>query len=116
MAGTPGGGRKAAETNKKRYGKNFYRDIGKDGGKARNPNKGFGSNRERAIAAGAKGGRAKVPKGIALLTDEKKRQAYAKAAATRAARRMAQIEKKAWEYEEVTEEKHSVWDRIRGNG
>lgn len=32
MAGTKAGGRKAAETNKKRYGRNFYAQIGRVGG------------------------------------------------------------------------------------
>lgn len=33
----------------------FYKRIGSIGGKVRNPNKGFGSNHDRAIAAGCKG-------------------------------------------------------------
>lgn len=33
MAGNKEGGRKAAATNKKKYGNDFYRDIGSKGGK-----------------------------------------------------------------------------------
>lgn len=43
MAGTTEGGKKAAKTNKKRYGKAFYSKIGREGGKRHNPNSGFGS-------------------------------------------------------------------------
>jgi len=34
MSGTIEGGIKAAETNKKKYGQDFYRNIGSEGGKA----------------------------------------------------------------------------------
>lgn len=34
----------------------YYREIGKIGGSKKNPNKGFGSNRELASTAGKKGG------------------------------------------------------------
>lgn len=57
MAGTVEGGLTAAATNKSKYGENFYATIGSTGGKKKNPNKGFGSNRELARIAGAKGGR-----------------------------------------------------------
>lgn len=56
MAGTKAGGRKAAETNRKRYGKDFYASIGAKGGK-NGTTGGFAANRELARAAGAKGGR-----------------------------------------------------------
>lgn len=56
MAGTLLGGRKAATTNKKRYGDSFYADIGRKGGKATGL-KGFAVNRELARTAGAKGGK-----------------------------------------------------------
>lgn len=55
MSGTKFGGLKAAETNKKKYGDNFYAEIGRKGGKACTT-KGFGANRELARLAGAKGG------------------------------------------------------------
>jgi hypothetical protein len=63
MAGTKIGGIKAAETNKKRYGEDFYRKIGAEGGK-KSRGGGFASEkvgkdgltgRERAKVAGAKG-------------------------------------------------------------
>lgn len=38
--------------------------AGRIGGKVKNPNKGFGSNRELAKVAGAKGGRISRRKGI----------------------------------------------------
>ena len=56
MAGTKEGGKKAAKTNKKLHGKNFYKELGRLGGKACVP-KGFALNIERARAAGQKGGR-----------------------------------------------------------
>ncbi|HIA91486.1 TPA: hypothetical protein EYO12_00020 [Candidatus Saccharibacteria bacterium] len=56
MAGTKAGGAKAALTNKKRYGKDFYASIGAKGGRNGNTG-GFAANRELARKAGAKGGR-----------------------------------------------------------
>lgn len=66
MAGTIEGGHKAAETNKTRYGKDFYGKIGRKGG---HMSKGGGfasdyigedglSGHERAVIAGHKGGTA----------------------------------------------------------
>ena len=56
MAGTKLGGAKAAATNKKKYGKDFYARIGSMGGKNGHTG-GFYANRELARMAGAKGGR-----------------------------------------------------------
>jgi len=56
MAGTKEGGMKAANANLKKDPQ-FYARIGGKGGKAKNPNKGFGANRTLASLAGAKGGR-----------------------------------------------------------
>lgn len=56
MAGTKNGGRKAASTNKDRYGSDFYAKIGAKGGK-KGRTGGFYANRELARIAGAKGGR-----------------------------------------------------------
>ena len=64
MVGTLEGGRKAAATNKAKYGEGFYSRIGREGGKAGHTG-GFNSDkvgkdgltgRERARIAGAKGG------------------------------------------------------------
>lgn len=57
MSGTRNGGEKAASTNKKRYGKNFYERIGAMGGKISRGG-GFAANPELARTAGAKGGKA----------------------------------------------------------
>lgn len=58
MGGTKAGGIKARETNYKIHGTDFYKRIGRMGGKAGDPtNKGFASNIERARKAGAKGGK-----------------------------------------------------------
>ena len=56
MAGTKDGGRKAAATNKAKYGSNFYAQIGASGGK-KGRTGGFYANRELAARAGALGGR-----------------------------------------------------------
>ncbi len=56
MSGTKTGGAKAATTNKKKYGKDFYARIGAMGGKMGHTG-GFYANRDLARLAGAKGGR-----------------------------------------------------------
>ena len=56
MAGTKAGGRKAASTNKNKYGKDFYAEIGRKGGKNGHTG-GFASNIELAREAGRKGGK-----------------------------------------------------------
>lgn len=65
MSGTKAGGQKAALTNKEKYGKEFYSEIGRKGGQKSN-NGGFASNKvgadgltgsERAKIAGSKGGK-----------------------------------------------------------
>ena len=56
MAGTKAGGQKAAATNKSKYGKSFYAEIGRKGGRNGHTG-GFASNPELAKIAGAKGGR-----------------------------------------------------------
>lgn len=56
MVGTKAGGLKAAATNKKLHGKDFYKRIGKKGGQNGHAG-GFAADRELARAAGAKGGR-----------------------------------------------------------
>ena len=56
MPGTVNGGKQAAQTNKTKYGKDFYARIGAMGGK-KGTTGGFAANRELARLAGAKGGR-----------------------------------------------------------
>lgn len=57
MSATREGGIKAAVTNKKLYGKNWYKEIGKSGGKAPHKCRGFQCMpREKIVAAGRKGG------------------------------------------------------------
>lgn len=56
MAGTKAGGRKAAATNKAKYGKDFYANIGRKGGQNGHTG-GFAANPKLAQIAGAKGGR-----------------------------------------------------------
>lgn len=71
MAGTREGGIKAAATNKQRYGLNFYRQIGLKGGKTSRGG-GFAMNRDLAVEAGRKGGKASR-RGKSLATLEAKR-------------------------------------------
>ena len=56
MSGTKAGGIKAAKTNKELHGDDFYKKIGKKGGKVMGVMKGFAANRELASKAGRKGG------------------------------------------------------------
>lgn len=55
MGGTIAGGKKAAITNLKRHGKNFYSNIGRKGGKNGHTG-GFYGDPERAAEAGRIGG------------------------------------------------------------
>ena len=57
MAGTQNGGRKAAATNKMRYGANFYETIGALGGR-KSRGGGFAKNPDLAREAGRRGGMA----------------------------------------------------------
>jgi uncharacterized protein len=68
MPGTKIGGQRAAETNKKKYGENFYRTIGAIGGK-KGRTGGFHVNRELARTAGAIGGR-KSKRGKAIKHEQ----------------------------------------------
>lgn len=64
MAGTLTGGQKAAETNKKKYGKDFYKINGAKGGRlgrtggfaSKFPGKDGLTGKQRASIAGLKGG------------------------------------------------------------
>ncbi len=74
MAGTKAGGKAAAQTNKKKYGTDFYAKIGAKGGSLGRSG-GFASGkvgddgltgRQRAAIAGAQGGRiSRRPKKVA---------------------------------------------------
>lgn len=58
MAGTIIGGKRAAATNKAKYGNDFYKGIGAKGGATRTWRpKGFAANPELASKAGAIGGK-----------------------------------------------------------
>lgn len=57
MPGTKKGGEKAAQTNKRLYGANFYERIGKLGGQISRGG-GFAKNPELARIAGRRGGKA----------------------------------------------------------
>lgn len=57
MAGTKKGAKKAAKTNKEKYGQDFYRKIGHMGGSTfTDKPKGFAANPDLASIAGIKGG------------------------------------------------------------
>ena len=56
MTQTKAGAQKAAETNKKKYGDDFYARIGQKGGRNGHLG-GFAANPELAKIAGAKGGK-----------------------------------------------------------
>ena len=65
MSGNVTGGKKAADTNKERYGKEFYKKIGSKGGSVIHPDtRPFARNRDLARKAGAMGGRKSTRKGI----------------------------------------------------
>lgn len=56
MAGTKVGGQKAATTNKRKYGYDFYSEIGRKGGRNGHTG-GFAANPQLAKEAGRKGGK-----------------------------------------------------------
>ena len=70
MSGTVKGGKKAAETNKSKYGKDFYRNIGHKGGSAWSDKlKGFAANPELAKKVGREIGK-KTKRGYRWLGDD----------------------------------------------
>lgn len=56
MSGTVAGGMKAREIFYEKYGRDYFKNIGRKGGEVCNPYKGFGSSPERAKKCGAIGG------------------------------------------------------------
>lgn len=69
MSGNHAGGVKAAATNKKKYGKDFYKNMGRKGGSAWTDKlKGFAANPALAKEAGKKGG-SKTKRGFKWLGD-----------------------------------------------
>ena len=67
MGGTAAGGAKAAATIRRKYGRNFYAEIGAKGGHNGHTG-GFAANPELARIAGQKGGR-KSRRGPAKKSD-----------------------------------------------
>lgn len=57
MSGTVAGGKRAAQTNIRKFGDDYYRNIGRRGGRAKSSLKGFGTNRLLAKVAGSIGGK-----------------------------------------------------------
>jgi hypothetical protein len=68
MAGTKAGAIKARNTNYEKHGKDFYKRIGRKGGKKGHTG-GFFANRELARKAGQKGG--KISKRGKVIKNEK---------------------------------------------
>ena len=88
MSGTVKGGKKAAKTNIKRHGKDYYANIGRKGGRASGSG-GFASNKigrdgltgvQRAKIAGAKGGHISKRKPATIEDIAKRTQAASKLA------------------------------------
>jgi len=69
MAGTKEGGKKAAASNKAKYGSDFYAKIGQKGGKLGKTG-GFAANPALARIAGAKGGRISRRKKVVAVQDD----------------------------------------------
>jgi len=65
MAQSKSGAKKAVITTKLRRGEDFYKRIGYKSGKTKNPNKGFGSDREKARLAGLKSAEVRKAKRLA---------------------------------------------------
>lgn len=68
MSGNLTGGRKASETNRRRYGEDFYKRIGAIGGRNGHTG-GFTSNPALARVAGGKGGK-RSKSGLKFLREE----------------------------------------------
>lgn len=57
MGATKESAKESAQTILERYGPGWISERGRKGGSAKNPNKGFGSSKQRARSAGSLGGR-----------------------------------------------------------
>ena len=75
MAGTKAGGKKAAKSNMEKYGKDFFRVIGRKGGRNGNTG-GFAANPRLASIAGEKGGRASRRGGKWILTFDNEKEIF----------------------------------------
>ena len=73
MSGTKIGGQRAAKTNIKLYGKDFYRTIGSKGGQNGHTG-GFAANPALARVAGAQGGR--ISRRIGKTTGDRKEKEF----------------------------------------
>lgn len=69
MSGTIIGGKRAAATNKAKHGEDFYKNIGRIGGKNGHTG-GFAANPELARIAGAKGGKTSRRRSKKLTDEE----------------------------------------------
>lgn len=57
MSGTQLGGKKTAQTNKEKYGENYYKELGRKGGSVKHPEtRWFNNHRDLASKWGKKGG------------------------------------------------------------
>ena len=57
MSGTKLGGKKTAQTNKEKYGENYYKELGRKGGSVKHPEtRWFNTHRDLASKLGKKGG------------------------------------------------------------
>ena len=71
MSGSRAGGLRAAETNSKKYGQDFYKKIGAKGGLVSHPDtRHFYIDREMARIAGARGGRVSKRTKIIKVNEE----------------------------------------------
>ena len=58
MSGTLAGGKKTAQTNKEKYGENYYKELGRKGGSVHHPEtRWFNNHRDLAQKWGKKGGK-----------------------------------------------------------
>lgn len=78
MSGTKSGAKRAAETNRQKYGESFYADIGRVGG-SHGHTGGFYADRDKARTAGTIGG-IHSKRGFRLIKKDRKYLIYQKLA------------------------------------